>query len=384
MDSFVKVNLLCKNQIINNLIFFLASGINYLFLLKYSLIYTDHYLFITILYFLLISSFYYLIKHKPGFFSLSKKSLLISATFVSIIVVFLVMFTDKLGSIGREPAIRIWLDNLFAGIFPWYSFITPSAFPFLYFLSIPFYLAGEIGLLIPLGMTGFYYILYIKKDTDESRSIIFLLFTFSLVTAYEAVVRSELTMNMLMPVILISIFNGRRLHGKSLLLFSILSGIILSTRSIVLFPLLIYSLYILRHNFRTLLIYWGVAGLIFIVSLLPFIFWDLEGFLASGPFAIQSQLSYLPNYIVALALLLGVLSGFLVSSLREVFFSAGVIILFTIIVSFGIKIAEFGFYNAFVNDKIDLSYLALVYPLMLLSFDGQEVDKFLGRLIVVK
>lgn len=356
--------------------------INLLFLMKYLTIYELNAALIIPIYTLIFALIIALISNLSFDFIKPKLFLPVFIIIVSVIIFYVLSFT-RIGRIGRLPAIVDWLNLYFSGIFPYSSPYTPSAFPGLFLTAYPFYAIGNVGLLIPLGLLLIFIFAYFYFRTSKENVLFLFLMFSSPVLYYEVAVRSELFYNISLVLILILItqkFVKPEKINLNFILSGILGGLVLSTRSVTALIFIIYFLFYFRYNLKNLIIYTLITLIVFITLLFPFLLWDIEAFNRTGPFAIQSFLSYLPIFIVALFLLMSIYTGWMIRSIQEVLFSSGLFLFLLVFVSMLIKIFESGFYQAIIADKFDLSYYAFCIPLLLFSIREYKVDYYRGRI----
>lgn len=380
------LTLFTRKHYINIISISIVFMINLLFLIKYLSVYELNSTITIITYSVVFIALIMLINNinfelfKPKYFLLIYL-LVVAAIFIFVITV------PRIGRIGRLPAILDWLHLYLSGVFPYSSSYTPSAFPGLFLTSYPFYVIGNIGLLIPLGLLLLLTFAYNYFKTSKENILFLFLLISSPVFYYEAAVRSELFYNISLVTILILItekfVNPDKLN-LSFVLTALFGGLVLSTRSVTSLIFVIYFLYFFRYNLRNLFVYACICLIIFLAFLIPFMMWDINAFNKTGPFAIQSFLSYLPFTVVVLFLLISIYIGWMVRSVQEVLFSSGLILFLLVFISMLIKVFEFGFYTAMIEDKFDLSYYAFCFPLLLLSIREYKVDYYRGRIIEVE
>ncbi len=370
------------NSISAGIIIFISG----LFVLKYSHIYVGYEAVIVSFYFLSVLLLLKLVNKiktekyaalNQNFFYL----LFISIVLLSIISIYAV---PRIGEINRLTAIQDWLRLFFDEQFPYNSKLTPSSYPALFFMSLPFELLGNLGWLEVIGLAIF---LFVSINTAYSAKTelnrVFFLFI-SPMLYYEFVVRCELFFNVALVILLIHLSLKYLKIEKiniTYIAFAIAFGVVLSTRSVVAIIYIIFLLYFFRQNLQKLFVFGTIMIFTFALILMPFVLWDYLAFISNGPFAIQSQLSYIPFGIVVLFLLIAVYTGWSVRDIQEVYFGSGLLIFLIVIISYLIKIFEFGFYTAFFEDKIDLSYLVFTFPLFLLSIKEYKVDRYLGKIL---
>jgi hypothetical protein len=373
-----------RNKYMNLISVSVIGIISILYVYKYSEVYTNYSLLITLFYALVFPlSLLIIEKIKFGTGIFSNKLLTFSLIALSLISFAVITFTPRIGEVGRYPAIVDWLDLFFAGLFPYNSMHTPSSFPFAFFLYSPFYFIGNVGYLETLGLILFFIALLKFGSTPKEKWIALIVLLISPVIYYEHIVRCELFTNSMLAiaVIIISekILNPSR-KNLEFFLTAVLFGLILSTRSVVILIYAVYLLYKFRVNIPGLLLFSFTAFIVFSLTLIPFILWDYESFIKNGPFAIQSFLSHLPFWFIILIILFSIYIGWIVSNITEIFFAAGLLLFLPVAVSMVIKIFQIGFYDAIVNDIFDLSYYAFSLPFLLLSLKEYKVGLFTGRI----
>src|SRR5690606_33551193 len=290
-----------KDHYINTISLLLSTLIGFLFTYKYATIYSDFPVIISLLFLIIYISIFILID-KINF---SKKFHINQKLFtwlwvVLIAAVFIVItFVPRIGEIGRYPAIVDWLDRLFAGKFPYNSPHTPSAFPFLFFFSFPFYAIGNAGYLELIGVIIFAALALYYSNSAKENLIKYLMIISTPVFYYFVFVRCELFTNMMLItgiIILMERYADPLKKNFKYFLFAVLSGLALSTRSVAAIIFIIFFLYYFRSSIPNLILFGIIVLLVFTSLLLPFYFWDTQSFLSNGPFAIQSYLSYLPMW----------------------------------------------------------------------------------------
>lgn len=380
--------MISTKHFINIISVFLIWLISILFLLKYTIVYskTPAVIIILISYtaaFLGMIFFFYK-KDLSAIKLAGKKYWRIYYIILFALSLFYIFSFDRFGSIGRQPAIDDWLNFLLNGQYPYNSEFLPSGFPGLFLTALPFYLFGNSSLIIPVGMGIFLFFNWLNTDTANEISLRSIMLFFSPVIIYEFAVRSELFFNMVLVIAIIYLIDKYIDPHKMnfpFFLLAVLSGVVLSTRIVTAVIFLIYFLYFFRSNFKSLVIFSAMAWAVFLILLLPFITWNIESFKTNGPFSVQSAVSYLPFAAVIVFLACALIMGWLVSNLQEVFFAAGLWLFGIVIFSFLLKIIGYGFYTAFIEDKIDLSYLIFCFPFFILAIKEYKVDKFLGRIL---
>ncbi|MHB1687634.1 MAG: hypothetical protein ACYCVH_09695 [Ignavibacteriaceae bacterium] len=366
-----------KNYLRNIAALILIAFVSGLYFFKYSAIYLKHPVILTALYLIFFfgAVFSFDKLNYKRFEFLNKKFVVAFSSFLIIISFLWITFLPRFGRVGRLPAIEDWIKRFFSGSFPYNSPFTPSGFPFLFFLSTPFYFLKNTGYLEVLGLALFLMsVIYYSKTLKEKlfRIIILLM---SPVFYYGFVVRDELFFNMMLPIILIFLaekFLNRDVDNFKFDLFGILFGLTLSTRSVVAVIYAVYFIYFFKLNIPKGILFSFLVLLVFWLILLPFFLWDQHSFIQNGPFAIQSYLSHIPIWNVFVFLVIAIYLGWIASNLQEVFFASGIMLFMPVFVSMIYKISAVGFYQAVVNDVFDLSYFIFCIPFLLLSIQEQK------------
>jgi hypothetical protein len=284
--------------------------------------------------------------------------------------------------VGRLPAINEWLGNLINGKFPYRAESNPSGFPFLFFITVPFYLLGDVGYLEVFGLLLFILIIINNANFGKELILKLSLLLFSLPVFYELFVRSELLTNItLFIAVAIPIYTKLSKEDNKLVLGAgaIIMGMLLSTRLIVGLLLFLFLIFIYRNDFKRFFIFGIISFSVFLLTLLPFYLWDAEYFITKGPFSVQ--LLYLPIWAIVLFVIVIVYAGTIISSLREFFFASGIILFLLTLVSFSITIYNFGITNALFNDYFDISYFIFALPFCILSLEEYKSQENLGRLL---
>ncbi|RPI68885.1 MAG: hypothetical protein EHM47_13995 [Ignavibacteriales bacterium] len=357
---------------------------NLLFLLKYCVIYNFLPGVLIPAYFLLTAG---IILYTGNTYSnliiFNKKFVISGSILFSVAVLIYILIFDRIGEIGRQPAIEDWIARVLNGDFPYNSPHTPSSYPVIFLFAYPFYLIGNTGLLEFMGIVIFFMILFKQKDTTRGILVKILMFVTSIVIYYEIVTRSELFFNMMLiagVVYFCEKFLKENKINSLFILSAIFTGCILCTRSVTALLFTIYFLSRFRFHFKHLIVFTAISVAVFIAFLLPFYLWDRISFIQNGPFAVQTYSSNLPLLFILLLFFAAIYSGWIISYLQEFFFSGGVILFFAAAVSFLFRVSETGFTEALFNDGYDIAYFIFCVPMLLLAIKDYKVDMYLGKL----
>ena len=123
--------------------------INFLFVYKYSARITSLYLTLSLLYsVMVVLVIEFMLQKKESFRSLNKSTIYFPIVILLAILYAVAMFhIDPFGTrVGRYPALYTFIHRLLSGDFPYVPGLNISGFPLLFFIFIPFYIIGDLGL----------------------------------------------------------------------------------------------------------------------------------------------------------------------------------------------------------------------------------------------
>jgi hypothetical protein len=289
------------------------------------------------------------------------------------LAILMFQFDPERIAVGRYPALHDWIERLIHGEFPYLSGIRPSGFPFLFMISMPFYFIGDLGLLQIFSFAIFCCLIYsYYRRNPRSRIWILILLLSAPVFTYEVVVRSELFSNMVIVLVYLE-FARKRIDTERILrliLIGLMGGLLLSTRGIV---VLIYIIFFGYHFRKRLSRGFAFALSIlagFLATLVPFMIWNWDHFVSSGPFSIQ--MLYIPTWLLVLCLLASAAVAAVVKSIRCSYLSISLILFAVVLTVFTISAVKYGWAEAVYGDGFDISYFIFALPFLLLSMFPRE------------
>ena len=354
---------------------FIYLTINLLFVWKYLSNFLSPGWLLPVLYTIITSIILFLPLNKNRIKLPSYNTLLQYFSTVAIFTVFLIWLMLQLDpnqlDVARYPALHNWIDRLLAGEFPYSPGGYPSGFPFLFILAIPFYLMGDLGLIQIFAFVAFSVIVYFKYKNNyiEAFRIIILLIA-SPIFLYEVAVRSELFSNItaiLLYLTLFEIFCEKDKKGLlTLVILGMIGGLLLSTRGIVLIIYIIFFGYmLLRYRYRYII--FGSSIVIgFALTIIPFLIWNCDHFIAYGPLTIQMW--YIPAWFLALALICSVACIFIVKTTASAFYAISIILFGIVLCPFMEQVFIHGLTETVMGNFFDISYFCFALPFLLLSF----------------
>jgi len=302
----------------------------------------------------------------------SRRTFIAALVLAVLVVAVGVHVLPEASRVGRLPALREWLDAFLAGRFPYGTPAMPSGLPVLFLLALPFHLAGNLGWLEVITVAAFGVVLLRLDPRDGAGwrplAVLFVMPPFW----YEVFVRSELLFNMVLALALILLAEARlradRIDGRFILVAA-LFGLVLSTRIVVALPWAAYAAYRFRRDILRGAAFAGLVLAAFALTLVPFFLWDPAAFLSRGPFAVQGR--YLPLPLAAAVLMTVTFLGWRATSLRDVVFAVGIILLAVVAPPFAAATASSGFPDVLFADGFDIGYFILAVPWLVAGI-GEE------------
>jgi hypothetical protein len=291
------------------------------------------------------------------------------------LVVLMLQFDPAQMAVGRQPALREWLTRLLAGEFPYAGSTHPSGLPFLFVLALPFYLLGDVGVLQIAGYVLFAYLLSRRGGPTGRGYLVQVLLLASPMFLWEVVTRSDLFANMVVVLLVLWLLYTRedRMTGLGAAALGAAAGLVLSTRLIVGLVYLIWSGVVLGLPRRHVWLYCATLMLSFILTLLPFVFWNPKYFLEQGPFSIQA--TYAPYQLIILAVIVAALCARRVRSEPGLLTATALILFGSVGVAFVLSVARHGLGAAVHADAFDISYFVLPLPFALAALQGLGPDR---------
>ncbi len=308
------------------------------------------------------------------------------AFFAVLLTFLMIQFDPQQIRVGRYPAMYDWITKLLSSEFPYASFTNPSGFPFLFVMAMPFYFLGDLGFFQIFSFLVFALLVYLRngeKYINRFRCI--LLLVTAPIFLYEIVVRSELFSNMVMVMLYLAVLEayGRRAGPVTLFFLGIIGGLLLSTRGVVLLIYIIVLGYFLKRQIVQGSLFFISMFVGFFLSLAPFLIWDWKYFLGSGPFAVQ--LSYIPNWLLTLAIASSVLCALTIRSLKGIYSSVSFILFGVISVAFVLAVFNMGWHKAVFGSGFDIAYFCFALPYLLISLEfAEKGTTFPERMFVVR
>ena len=348
--------------------------INVLFVYKYSIRFLSHPWLWIVGYPLAICALVFIFTRD---FELKTSQEVSNALFISTVVLIAVILTLGMRHfnpaqirVTRYPALHDWITRLLNGQYPYTSTALPSGFPVLFLIAVPFYVLGDLGLLQIFAFLIYAHILHRRFGSGSmTRMHALLLLLVSPVFLYEIAVRSDLFSNMVLVIAFMVCTRDEVDHARipALAIMGIIGGLLLATRGIVLLIFLIYYGYLFKNQLKRGMVFACALVSGFTISCIPFVVWDAGSFLRHGPFAIQT--SYLPIWLTASFVILGIFFALRADSLAKVYGFITWMLVGAVGMAFLISLHNYGWSATIHYDRFDVSYFCFALPFLLLLDD---------------
>ena len=260
---------------------------------------------------------------------------------------------------------------------------TTSNLPGLFYLGLPFYLIGNIGLLQAF-VFGLLIFLIFKLKYSNSEKLFFLtLLMFSPSYLWEVFVKSDLMSNIFLVVIFMFLWNykNNKDYFKNTYLLSFLSAFFVLTRAILIIPLtLMLFKQFVKTSFKNKVKYsFGFVISIILISL-PVLFSlpEYDVIKEHNPFNHQTRVG--PKYLQYIFLIIPFYFSLHILTLKDVLkYSTRILtaLLFLILTYY---LWEFGFQKVVILSYFDISYLGMILPFLIFLF----IENLSARRLIIK
>lgn len=271
--------------------------INLIFVLKYSQRVTSHYFLVCIFFALVSFAFLFCLKPLINLFKKTSVWLFLSLIGVLMVAAILQSIIDPYQlQVDRWSAIHFFLRELLQGNYPYMAGTHlggyGSPFPVWQLFHLPFYLLGNVGLSILFVSAVFIYSVY-KLYSAKTALYVWVLLLISPAYWYEIIVRSDLITNILLSATIVMWLKNKQVKlSENIIPLACLIGGMASTRFISIIPIVaLYGYSFLKLSFRQQITFVSLILTIFVLTFLPFIFWNGESllFFEYNPFVLQTR-----------------------------------------------------------------------------------------------
>ncbi|HEY5588726.1 MAG TPA: hypothetical protein VIK86_07205 [Candidatus Paceibacterota bacterium] len=364
--------------------------INCLFVAKYTSRLGVHPLVFIVIYILLALTVWWLFtKKKDRIISANAKTLyFLTLSFVILGILLLNYTIDPMKlQVDRWSAIHNFIHNLFNGVYPYAAHTHlggyGSPFPVWQVFHIPFYLLGNVGLGMLFSVVFLsVFLIWLFKDYYIALVAIVLL-AISPAFWYEVAVRSDLIYNFIFCFIAVAFIHKKKYSIQNQALgLGLMCGLFLSTRFSIVIPFAIYLLPdFIRSDIKQKLVFGIVTILIFIISFLPFIFWNYNTFLFSeyNPFILQTRQGTLLEVLI-IAFLGIYLSTKWKENISNCYSYISITLIVLVSVTFIHRMISDNFNNGLFDSAYDITYFNMALPFIIFSLATNDFFLFLTKL----
>lgn len=273
--------------------------------------------------------------------------------------------------VDRWSAIHNFIYNLFHGIYP-YAAQTHlggygSPFPIWQFFHIPFYLIGNVGFSLFFSL-GLFYASIWKHFTTRQLYCISVLILLSPALLYECMVRSDLITNFLIVTSVVNYlyFNSVdvKKHWKNI---AFIIGLFLSTRLATAIPFFIYVFpFYRKFSTRQKMLFPIYISCTFIITFIPFIFWDGEMlfFFQYNPFILQTR----QGSIAIISLLIPLIIYLALSwqgNYKLLMYHVSLAMIVLVVLTFLYNMYSTDTWNELFQSRYDITYFNMSLPSLL-------------------
>jgi hypothetical protein len=295
------------------------------------------------------------------------------------ITILLIKINPYAIHVDRWSAIHNFLHNLFQGLYP-YSAKTHlggygSPFPIWQAFHIPFYLLGDVGLGMLFSIITLSIFLIWLFDNYLKAFLFNVLLAISPAFWYEVAVRSDLFYNFILCLIAITYIHKKRYSIQQHFLgLGILCGLFLSTRFSIVIPFAIYLFSdFIRSDIKQKFTFGAIIILVFIISFLPFIFWNFNTlfFFEYNPFILQTRQGSLLEVVLISSL--GVFLSLKWKANILLCSSYISITLFILVsVTFLHRMISEHFVNGLFSSSYDITYFNMALPFIIFALASKD------------
>lgn len=275
--------------------------------------------------------------------------------------------------VDRHLMIETVVENVRDGVYPYTPRYpnAPGPSPVYFVLTVPFYLAGDVGWVSVVALAGFAVLAHAHLGARRALVAVVLVAA-SLPFWYEVVARSTLLANGVLAAGLV--WPMARAEGgrtaRAVAGWGALAGLLLSTRSVMALVVGGVALYAYARPGRPLrpggLVGFGaVAAAVFALTVLPVWAWDPAAFAETNPFLTQAKLSN-PAY-TALGIAAAALAGLVARTPSGLGLGLGLALGLVVGAPIAAGLAAAGWDATVTQSGADIAYFTMAMPLLALA-----------------
>ena len=248
---------------------------------------------------------------------------------------------------------------------------TTSNLPGLFYLGLPFYLIGNIGLLQAFVFGLLIFLVYKLKYKNTEKLFFLTLLLLSPAYLWEVIAKSDLMSNIFLLLFFMFLwdFKNKKDYFKNRYLLSFLSAFFVLTRAIVAIPL---TLFLFKKFVKTSCNNKLKFSLGFLISMilisLPVLISlpEYEVMVEHNPFNHQTRVG--PKYLQYFFLIVPFYYSFYVLKMKDVLKYSFKILTTLLFLILAYYVFKFGFYKAVTMSYFDISYLGMILPFLIFYF----------------
>ena len=329
-----------------------------------------------------VSVYQYIVKNNK-WVKVSIGILLITAC---LLIAFFLYYIDSLSvNVDRWSATSYFLDGLFAGEYP-YGIHThvcetnfPSPSPLWFYLNIPFWLMGDVGIHLIFFLCLF--IASIFWFTKSYHQTLFLLMLLLISPTYwwEVIVRSDGFSNDILIFAIILFFEKRKFSFEQhWIVTSIICGMMAVTRLWAPIAPAIYltkSFFKIPHGRKILIL--AIILLVMFFFFAPYIFWDTDNWIFFKRNPYMSETSTGNGWILLIMIVIALVLAFRYKTFNQYSrYTSNFITLFFLVSLFYNHIAYNLDVSFFEDADFDISYFSFALPYILFTISqGKNCDE---------
>jgi hypothetical protein len=282
--------------------------------------------------------------------------------------------------VDRWSAIVNWDVKFLHGEYPYAARThlggVVSGLPGLFFITMPFYFAGDVGYFQATTVLLFALCCFLLFKKEKAL-MAFLLFFLSVGFLWEVYVRSDIGGNSVLVALYLVLIEQMRKNstGKKMFFAGIIMGILMTTRTVFVIPFVIYLIRWIDFRKKGPVALFLISSVIVFCSfLLPFVAGHFDTFLSNNPFIEQTD--KMPVGISILFIGIAIVCGFFTKTIDRALLTSGYLLFTLIGIAFVIKIIKMNFYEAFWANHFDISYFMIALPFLVLSVFNTDYCDF--------
>lgn len=361
---------------------FIYLLVNSLFVLKYGE--RQHYIsayLLVVIYNIFILGLLYVISKISYSLNIFKKSnfFLFSVFIFCIFFVINLIVDGNTLNTDRWSAMKTTIEGVLSGIYPYnlkdHLGQTSSNLPGLFYIGLPFYLIGNIGMLQVFTFILGSFILYKSKLNVKDKITILVLFLCSPAYLWEIFAKSDLVSNILLLIYFMFYWHKkyRNNYFKNISLLAFACSFLFLTRGIVVIPLTLFLFSdFLKLSATKKMVFLGYNLVFLVLISLPILFVlpDFKTIIEHNPFNHQTR--FTPFWMQLLFVLLPFLVYVKNKSFYQVTHQSFINFTFLLLISFLIEVLDENFNDALYKSYFDISYLTMILPFAILIIASKK------------